>query len=683
MTSDKLRGDSAGDPSHGPRAIAFIGPYQSGKTSLLESILCHTGAAHRKAANGSRIFGDTSAEAKAREMGTELNVATTEFMGDRYFLMDCPGSVEYLQEMIYIMPGVDLAVLVIEPDLTKTGAVAPYLKMLENLNVPRMIFVNKIDKAAGVEGSVSALKDALQAISSTPLVLRHLPIREGEHVTGYIDLAQERAYVYNRNEPSKVIELTDEDGRVEDARFALMETLADFDDHLMEELLEDIVPPKDEIFADLAKDTAEGLVVPIFMGSAMNDNGVFRLLKALRHEAPGYKAAAARAGLDATGGFIAQVLKTYHTAHGGKRSLVRVLRGEIADGADINGERISGITYMHGDEGEKRSKAVAGDLVALARLEKVATGDVLCVGAAGEMMPEPAHLSPVYELAIEVENRNDEVKLATSLARVHDEDPSISFEQKDDTHELLLRGQGEMHLKVAIDRLKSKYGLEVKSRKPRVPYRETIRKSKTQHSRYKKQSGGHGQFGDVVIDVAPLPAGSGFTFEQKIRGGSIPRQYIPSVETGVKAYLRKGPLGFPVVDVGVTLTDGKYHAVDSSDMAFQTAGRLAMSEALPDCRPVLLEPIMHVKFMVPSEYTAKVNSLISTRRGQILGFDGRPGWAGWDQVEAQMPQSEMHDMIIELRSMTAGAGTYEYVYDHLSELTGRLADQVLEARAED
>jgi elongation factor G len=669
--------------SHGPRAVAFIGPYQSGKTSLLESVLCHTGTAHRKATNGSRIFGDASAEAKAREMGTELNVATTEFMGDKYFLMDCPGSVEYLQEMIYVMPGVDVAVLVIEPDLTKIGAVAPYLKMLENLNVPRMIFVNKIDKASGVEGSVSALKDALQAISATPLVLRHLPVREGEQVTGYIDLAQERAYVYSRNEPSKVVELTDEDGRVEEARFALMETLADFDDHLMEELLEDVVPPKDEIFTDLAKDMAEGLVVPIFMGSAMNDNGVFRLLKALRHEAPGFLAAAERAGLDATGGFIAQALKTYHTAHGGKRTLVRVLRGEIADGSDVNGERISGITYMHGDEGEKRAKAVAGDLVAFARLEKVVTGDVLCAGGAGEMMPEPAHLPPVYELAIEVENRNDEVKLATSLARVHDEDPSISFEQMDDTHELLLKGQGEMHLRVAIDRLKNKYGLEVKSRKPRVPYKETIRAGKTQHSRYKKQSGGHGQFGDVVIDVAPLPAGSGFSFEQKIHGGSIPRQYIPSVETGVKAYLQKGPLGFPVVDVGVTLTDGKYHAVDSSDMAFQTAGRLAMSEALPDCKPVLLEPIMHVKIMVPSEFTAKVNSLISTRRGHILGFDARPGWSGWDQVEAHMPQSEMHDMIIELRSMTAGAGTYEQVYDHLSELTGRLADQVLEARAAD
>ena len=666
--------------SHGPRAVAIMGPYQSGKTSLLESILCHTGAVHRKAANGSRIFGDTSTEARTREMGTELNVATTEFMTDKYFLMDCPGSVEYLQEMIYVMPGVDVAVLVIEPELDKIGAVAPYLKMLENLNVPRMIFVNKIDKATG---SVSALKDALQGISSVPLVLRHLPVRDGEHVTGYIDLAQERAYVYSSQEPSKVVELSDEDGRVEEARFALMETLADFDDHLMEELLEDVIPPKDEIFSDLAKDMAEGLVVPIFMGSAMNDNGVFRLLKAIRHEAPGYEAAAARAGLESGDGFVAQALKTYHPAHGGKRTVARVLRGEINDGADVNGDRISGITYMHGDEGEKRKKAVAGDLVAFARLEKVSTGDVLTADGIAAELPEPAHLSPVYELAIEVENRNDEVKLATSLARVHDEDPSISFEQMDDTHELVLKGQGEMHLKVAIDRLKSKYGLEVKSRRPRVPYKETIKAGKTQHSRFKKQSGGHGQFGDVVIDVAPLPTGSGFSFEEKIHGGSIPRQYIPSVETGIKAYLQKGPLGFPVVDVGVTLTDGKYHAVDSSDMAFQTAGRLAMSEALPDCKPVLLEPIMHVKFMVPSEFTAKVNSLISTRRGQILGFDARPGWEGWDQVEANMPQSETHDMIIELRSMTAGAGTYEYVYDHLSELTGRLADQVLESRAED
>lgn len=671
----------SGDHAHGPRVVALVGPYQTGKTRLLESILCHTGKAHRKAGDETaRIFGDYSDESRKREMGVEVNVATTEFMGDRFFFLDCPGSIEFSQDMVSVLPGVDVAVLVIEPDVSNLWSLAPYLKILENAGVPHMIFVNKIDKAIG---SFSQMADALSEISSLPVVLRHVPLRDGEHITGYVDLAQERAYVYHDHAPSDVIELSsDEAGRVEDSRYALLETLADFDDHLMEELLEDQTPPKTEVFDDLAKDLARGLITPVFMGSAEHDNGTFRLLKALRHEAPEITSAAARAGIDATGdgpgqGMIAQVLKTYHTAHGGKRSLARVFRGVAKEGDVLSGEKVGGLSYMHGDDGDRCAKAAAGELVAFGRMDKVNTGDTLRGEGSSETLEPPTILRPVYDLAIELAKRGDEVKLSGALHKINDEDPSITYRQCDDTHELVLCGQGDMHLKVAVDKLKSRFGLDLSVRKPVVPYKETIKKGKTQHSRFKKQSGGHGQYGDVVVEIAPQPLGTGFVFEEKVHGGSVPRQYIPSVETGVKDYLTKGPLGFPVVDVSVTLTDGKHHAVDSSDMAFQMAGRLAMSEALPDCAPVLLEPIMHVKVVVPSTYTAKVNSLVSTRRGQILGFDAREGWSGWDQVEAHMPQSEMHDMIIELRSMTAGSGTYTYDYHHLAELTGRLADQVL------
>lgn len=678
----------SGDHVHGPRVVALVGPYQTGKTRLLESILCHTGKIHRKAGDETaRIFGDYSDEARHRDMGVELNVATTEFMGDRFFFLDCPGSIEFSQDMISALPGVDVAVLVIEPDMSNLWSLAPYLKIIENAGVPHMIFVNKIDKATG---AIDQMAGALANISSLPVVLRHVPLRDGEHITGYVDLAQERAYVYHDHAPSDVIELSsDEAERVEESRYALLETLADFDDHLMEELLEDQTPPKTEVFDDLAKDLAEGLITSVFMGSAEHDNGTFRLLKALRHEAPEISSAAARANIDVSGsgpgqGMVAQVLKTFHTAHGGKRSLARIFRGSVAEGATINGDRIGGLTYLHGDNGDRCNKAEAGELVAFGRMENVATGDTLAdtsgVAEAAELAP-PTVLHPVYDLAIELPNHGDEVKLSGALHKICDEDPAITFRQCDDTHELVLRGQGDMHLKVAVDKLKSRFGLDLSARRPTVPYKETIKKSKTQHSRFKKQSGGHGQFGDIVVDIAPQPLGTGFVFEEKIHGGSVPRQYIPSVETGVKNYMTKGPLGFPVVDLSVTLTDGKYHAVDSSDMAFQQAGRLAMSEALPDCGPVLLEPIMHVKVVVPSAYTAKVNSLVSTRRGQILGFDARPGWSGWDQVEAHMPQSEMHDMIIELRSMTAGSGTFTYDYDHLAELTGRLADQVLGGNA--
>jgi elongation factor G len=247
---------------------------------------------------------------------------------------------------------------------------------------------------------------------------------------------------------------------------------------------------------------------------------------------------------------------------------------------------------------------------------------------------------------------------------------------------MLIWGQGEIHLKIAMERLKSKYNVEVVVSPPQTAYKETIRKGTTQHSRFKRQTGGHGQFGDVQVEIKPLPRGSGFEFINKIVGGSVPRQYIPAVEHGAKDYLQRGPLGFPVVDLSVTLFDGQHHAVDSSDQAFKTAGRMAMAEGLPNCAPVLLEPIYEVTINVPSDFTAKIHGLISGRRGQILGFEPNPGWDGWDGVKCQMPQAELRSLIIELRSLTFGVGSFEWSFDHLQELTGKPAEKVIEARQE-
>jgi elongation factor G len=245
---------------------------------------------------------------------------------------------------------------------------------------------------------------------------------------------------------------------------------------------------------------------------------------------------------------------------------------------------------------------------------------------------------------------------------------------------MVLRGQGEIHLKVAVERLSSKYGLDLSTSRPQVPYQETIRKTTTQRGRHKRQSGGHGQFGDVILEIKPQVRGAGFAFDDRITGGVVPRNFIPSVEKGVVDSLQKGPLGFPVVDVAVALTDGSFHSVDSSDAAFQTAGRIAMSEGMPKCAPVLLEPVMHVSIHIPSEATANVNGVISSRRGRILGFDARHGWSGWDTVEAEIPQAELHDLIVELRSLTQGVGTYDLRFDHLADLVGKIADDVVSTR---
>ena len=379
----------------------------------------------------------------------------------------------------------------------------------------------------------------------------------------------------------------------------------------------------------------------------------------------------------------ATVVKTFHLAHSGRVSLARIWHGELTEGGSLAGERLSSLSRMQGAQLEKLTQAKAGDLVALGRMDGLKTGDLVTTESAAPAsdLPWPSSLTPVYALVLEPTKREDEVKVSAALQKMMEEDPSLMVEQNQDTQELLLWGQGDIHLKIAIDRLRNRYKIEVKARSPHPAYKETITKGTDHHARHKRQSGGHGQFADIKIKINPLPRGAGFQFEDKIAGGSVPRQYIPAVEQGVQEYLRRGPLGFPVVDLTVTLYDGLHHAVDSSDMAFKTAGRIAMSEALPDCEPVLLEPIYDVTIYVPNDYTNRVHSLISSRRGQILGFDVRPDWEGWDEVKAHMPQAEILDLIIELRSLSQGVGTYRFAFDHLQELRGKPADRVVQQQA--
>ena len=667
-----------------PRAIALIGPHGGGKTSLLESIAVITGAIPRKGAvaDGSSL-GDSSAQARARLMSVETNVLTTTYLGEEFTVLDCPGSIEFLGDALNILPGIDAAVVVCEPDAAKAMMLQPFLKRLADAHIPHLLFVNKFDKA---RGPLRALLAALQHASEIPLLPRQIPIWEHGVATGFVDLALERAFAYRPHAASHVVDIADY-AREKEARFQLLEKLADYDEHLMEELLGDVEPPREEVFSELKRELMSGLAVPVLFGSAEGDNGVRRLLKALRHDVPEVAVVAARAALPQGGDAVVQVLKTLHSGHGGKLSLVRVLRGSLKDGAVLHGPRnrearIGGIFALAGDKLIKRSIAQAGDTVALARLEAFATGDRLCVdkACAKSAAARPERLSPVYRLAVATQDRKDDVKLSAAIGKLCEEDPSLLFEQNGETHDLILAGQGEIHLKVAVERMQDRYGLSLAVAAPRVPYRETIRKAVTARGRHKRQSGGHGQFGDVVLEIAPGPRGSGLVFQDRIKGGVVPKQWIPSVERGVRDYMKAGPLGFPVVDVHVALIDGSFHTVDSSDAAFQTAGRLAMSEGMPGCAPVLLEPIMRVAVHVPAEATAKVNSLVSGRRGAPLGFDARPGWRGWETVRCEMPLSEVSDLIVDLRSLTQGVGSYEMEFDRLAELNGKLADTIVATR---
>jgi elongation factor G len=583
-----------------------------------------------------------------------------------------------------VLPAIDAAIVVCEMDEKKIPQLQLILRELEDRKIPRILFVNKIDKA---DAGVRDVLNLLQPASRTKLILRQIPTFSGEIISGFVDLALERAFVYKEYAPSQVVPLEADTADFEKtARFSMLETLADHDDELMEQLLEDIQPPRDKVFDDLTRELREGLVCPVLMGTAARANGVLRLLKALRHESPGAADTAKRLAVKQGGDPVGYVLKTLHTTHGGKMSMVRMLAGQAGDGitflaGDDEAGRIAGVFKVLGQSNEKRGPAALGETVAFAKLEKAKTGDTLSVGK----QPHPplakvAPYPPVLAIAITAKERKDDVKLGQALTKLAEEDPSITIVHNSETHEVVLWGQGEMHLRVATERLSDRYGVAIERRTPSVGYRETIRKSITQRGRHKKQSGGHGQYGDVVLEIKPLPRGAGFTFQERITGGVVPRNYIPSVEEGVIDALKHGPLGFPVVDLSVALIDGSYHTVDSSDMAFRIAGRIGITEGLPQCQPVLLEPIHLVEIVCPNEATAKINALMSSRRGQILGFDTREGWDGWDMVRAKMPEAEIGDLIVEIRSATAGAGTFTFKFDHMAELTGRTADQIVAAR---
>ncbi|MCB2100173.1 MAG: elongation factor G [Rhodobacterales bacterium] len=663
-----------------PRCAAIVGSYTSGKTTLLESMLLRAGAIGRKGSvrDGNSV-GDAAAEARTRQMTTEPNIATIDYLGDEWTFVDCPGSIELLQDSINALMVADVAVVVCEPQPERALTVGPLLKMLDDHDIPHVLFVNKMDTPGA---SVKQTLDALQGISDRPLVLREIPIRQGDDVVGMVDLVSERAFRWEDGQASKLMTMPDaEQDREESARGEMLEALADFDDGLLEELLEEVTPSTDEIYDNLTRDLQQDLIVPVVFGSAEQDHGITRLMKILRHEAPGHEVTAQRLGVSG-GGTQVQVFKTLHAGHTGKLSFGRLWSGDLADGATLAGTRIGGLYRMFGQKNEKVDKAVAGAVVAVGRMDEIATGDLATEGATSRSESWPETLSPLYSLAIHAAKHADEVKLSGALTRISEEDPSLWSEHNADTGELLMWGQGEMHLLIAIDRLKNRYNLEVLSQKPQVAYKETIRKPITHHARHKKQSGGHGEFGDVHLAIKPLPRGSGIQFEETITGGVVPKQYIPAVEHGVREFMSRGPLGFQVVDVAVTLTDGQYHTVDSSDMAFRKAAGQCMREAMPKCGPVLLEPIFTVTVSVPNEHTSKIQRLVSGRRGQIMGFDAKPGWKNWDEVKVQMPQSEIHDLIIELRSMTMGVGTYTWEFDHLQEFSGREADQVAAQRAE-
>jgi elongation factor G len=635
-------------PKHGPRCAALIGPYGSGKSALFDALLAAAGQATRRASNG-----------RAHLPGTEMRVAQTSFLGDAWTLLDCPGSIELAHMSACALAVADIAIVVVDADPARAAMAAPSLRMVEEAGTPALLFVNKLDTLGGpIRDSVAALQEHARR----RLLLRQVPWREGERIVGYVDLITERAWRWRdgaASEPAPFPEAMR--GREAEARAALAEALADADDDLLEAIVEDRSPEAVALYRPLHAEEAAGRADAVLLGAAEHAAGVRRLWKALRHDTPDVAETAARHGIGTTGDALAQVFRTVQAGHAGRLSYVRLWRGSLRDGGGLGGQRIGGIWRFPGGEATKATEAAAGDVVALGRLEAAATGDTL----GGEAIPFPSPPAPTYALAIEPVDRKDEVKLAAALAKLVEEDPSLSVDQIAETGETVLRGQGEQHLRAAVERLSTAIRLE--THRPQVPFRETIRREVRQHARLKRQTGGHGQFADVTIEVAPRRRGAGFSFVDRIVGGAIPRKFIPACGEAAEEAARKGPLGNPVVDIEVTLVDGGFHSVDSSDMAFATATRMAVQEALAKADPVVLEPVEHVTAFVPATFTPAAQRLLSGRRGQILGYSEVPDRPGWDQVEAMVPAAELHDLILELRGQTLGLGTFQHRFDHLAE----------------
>jgi elongation factor G len=669
----------AGESTKGTRVIALVGPAGAGKTSLAEAMLFAAGATDRlgSVANGSSI-GDSSPESRQRGGSTELNLYNFQYLGDDFAILDVPGSVGFSAEGAKGLAIADVAIVVVDPDPARAPLAAPALRALDELGIPHVIFVNRIDQA---HGRVRDLLTSLQPMSVSPLIARQIPIWDGEKISGFVDLALEYAFKYRAGQESERIDIpADLQDREHEARTHMLEQLADHDDELLEQLLMDEVPAREKILQDLARETSDNLSVSVLFGSAISSWGVRRLLKAMRHEAPGAQSTANRLNVSDPSLYVFKIV--YGSI--GRLALSRALGGRIAEGTDLKDDqgehaRVGSLFKMQGEKTAKVTEARDGDVVAVAKIDTVKAGHWL---GAGKLPPRVEVTYPARNCAIAIEpaDRKDDVKLSGALHRLSEEDSALVIEHDEGNHEIRLRGVNDEHLNTVLARLKRRYGVEVKSHAPTVGYRESIRKPVTQKGRHKKQSGGHGQFGDVIIEVKPLPRGSGFVFEERIHGGSVPKQWIPAVEDGVREAMRKGPLGFEVVDCAVALVDGSYHSVDSSELAFRLAGRIAMQEALAAAHPHLLEPMHKLTVVCPSTATSRITSAIAGRRGQMLGMGPRDGWTGWDRIEALIPEAELSGLEAELRSQSQGLATYESEFDHLAELNGPLADKVIQQR---
>jgi len=634
------------------RNLAVVGLHHAGKTTLTEAILHHCGAIPRR---GSVADGTTTTDFEPECIGhaqsTCVGFAHTTCGDVDLMLIDAPGFVDFLEESKIALLAADAAVVVIDADPAHIAQTRALVDFLESRRMPHLFFINKMDRPGA---QPEATLQALVAAYGMRVVAEQVPLGEGEAFSGVVD----------------VIAATAGLGNIAAARGKLLEALGDFDDHLLEELLEGVEPPLDEVRKDLHDEYARDQIVPVLYGSATRGIGINELIATIAEQFPspldvertdaGGRAIEAKSG----GPVVAQVCKTVIHPQSGKLSVVRIFSGTLTVDSVLTDtsrsgvqSRPGGIYRLQGKKQEPVTSAGPGEIVALSRLENVQTLDTLTTGGAHTQMPSLDLPDPVFAVAIAPKDRLDEAKLSQMLARLIDEDPALRLMRAEFTNELELCGCGEVHVAVAAERLERKYHVAVRTREPQIAYRETITAATEAHARYKHQTGGHGQFGEVRLRIEPRERGHGVSFEEKVVGGAVPRQFFPAVEKGVREALLRGPNGYPVTDLHVTLYDGSFHAVDSSEASFKTAAAMAMRDALPKCGMRVLEPITAIEVRVPELFASATVSQLTAKRGVVQSF-GPSEDAAFYRVSALVPQAELAHYITELRTATQGLGSF-------------------------
>ena len=652
-------------PINSARCITIVGPSQSGKTSLMESIFRICNESHQKMTIKNT---NNSSDQLTDEKKINLNISNVQFMDENFTFIDCPGSSEFINEFLQAAKVTDLSIIVIEPVKEKFLSLVPFFYYLNKMKIPHILFINKVDN---FNFDIKELLGDLQKYSQCPLVIRQIPIRENGKIIGATDVIHERAYAYEKDKPSQIVKIPDQlsSARIE-MRDKVLEILADFDDALMEKIIEDIPASTEEVYENLKKDIAANKIVEVLTGSAENETGIRRLLKSIRHDCPTYLDTIIRNEIkinnDST---CIQVFKTNFIPHRGKQSIVRIWSGELQEGSTFQDSiRLQGLLTFNGKTLEKVSKVKAGDIICLSRIDSINTGDII-FDKEKEIKKAPNFVvppQPIFVKAIRTIKREDDVKLSESLKEIIETDSSYIIERNTITQQLLIWGQGEIHLRVLFNKLKNNYNIQIGEEKVNFSFQETIQDSISEHiTTHKKQSGGAGQYARIVVDVKPLSRGEYFKFESKIVGGSIPKTYIPSVEKGCKDSMKKGPLGFPVTDIHVILKDGKTHDVDSNSNSFLIAGIKAVRETLQNCKPILLEPYHKVNFLVPSVNINNIYTLVTSKRGMIKENQQKEGWPGFEVLEAEMPGCELLNLIIEVKSLTEGLGSFEHNFERM------------------